>query len=120
MVLCVVVCSFGNLCAHVQHPSRNRPRISWLTSLNYWQHPIRDSWQRTLDVAVVFAGVSYQSYCAFQATSGTFYAYSIFIVISAGCYMISNYLLRHGKFWPATYTHASIHVFANIVLYSGT
>lgn len=100
------------------------PAAVWVTSLNYWRNPLRDSWRRTLDMVVVFSGVSYQSYYAFQTTSsGTFYAYSIFIVISAACYIISNYLLRHGKFWPATYAHASIHVFANIaniILYSGT
>ena len=100
------------------------PTAVFATSLNYWRNPLRDSWRRTLDIAVVFSGVSYQSYYAFQTTSSTtFTAYSILIAISAACYMISNYLLTRGKIWPATYAHASIHVFANvanIVLYSGT
>jgi hypothetical protein len=100
------------------------PTAVFATSLNYWRNPLRDSWRRTLDIAVVFSGVSYQSYYAFQTTSSsTFTAYSILIAISTACYMISNYLLTCGKIWPATYAHASIHVFANvanIVLYSGT
>ncbi len=99
------------------------PAAVFITSLNYWRNPLRDSWRRTLDIAVVFSGASYQSYYAFQTTSSsTFTVYSILIAISTACYMISNYLLTRGKIWPGTYAHASIHLFANIaniVLYSG-
>jgi len=99
------------------------PASVWATSLNYWRNPLRDSWRRTLDIAVVFSGASYQSYYAFQTTSSsTFTAYSILNAVSAASYITSNSLLNRGRIWPATYAHASIHLLANvanIVLYNG-
>ena len=100
------------------------PTSVWATSLNYWRHPVRDSWRRTLDIAVVFAGVSYQTYYAYRYTTRTtLTTYSIFIVLSVASYMTSNTLMKHGRIWPATYAHASIHFLANvanIVLYYGS
>jgi len=99
------------------------PASVWATSLNYWRYPLRDSWRRTLDIAVVFAGVSYQTYYAFRYTSPAhFTAYSILNAVSAASYIASNTLMNRGRIWPATYAHASIHFFANLanaVLYSG-
>ena len=100
------------------------PASVWATSLNYWRYPVRDSWRRTLDIAVVFAGVNYQTYYAYRYTTlTTLTAYSILIVISVASYMTSNTLIKRGRIWPATYAHASIHFFANvanIVLYYGS
>ena len=65
------------------------PAAVFATSLNYWRNPLRDSWRRTLDIAVVFSGVSYQSYYAFQTTSSsTFTAYSILIAIHCVSYIV--------------------------------
>ena len=99
------------------------PAAVWATSLFYWRHPVRKSWRRTLDMTVVFAGVTYQTYYAFRYTSPTQFAtYTTLIAASAASYMTSNWLMICGRHWPATYAHASIHFIANVanmVLYSG-
>ena len=99
------------------------PTAVWLTSLFYWRHPVRKSWRRTLDIAVVFTGVTYQTYYAYRYTSPTQFAtYTTLIAASASCYITSNVLMKRGRLWPATYAHASIHFIANVanmVLYSG-
>ena len=99
------------------------PASVWATSLLYWRNPVRNSWRRTLDIAVVFSGVTYQSYYAFRyAPAQTTPTYAALILMSASCYGISHYYLAHGRIWPATYTHAAIHIVANIanlVLYDG-
>lgn len=100
------------------------PVSVWATSLLYWRHPIRNSWRRTLDIATVISGVSYQSYYAFQTIRHTspphFACYTALITASAACYGISTYLMNRGRIWPSTYAHASIHLLANmanIILY---
>jgi hypothetical protein len=107
------------------------PASVWLTSLLYWRNPVRNSWRRRLDIAVVFSGVTYQSYYAFRyapaatATAlapSTTQTYTALIGLSASCYGISQYYLARGRMWPATYTHAAIHIvanLANLVLYDG-
>jgi hypothetical protein len=99
------------------------PTSVWATSLLYWQHPLRDSWRRTLDMAVVFTGLSYNTYYAVRhASPRHFGVYAALIGTSAACYGISGYLMTRGRIWPATYAHASIHLVANIanlVLYYG-
>lgn len=91
------------------------PAAVWSTSLLYWRHPVRDSWRRTLDIAVVFTGVTYQTYYAFRNTSPTRFAYyTALITASASCYITSNWLMNRGILWPATYAHASIHLLANV------
>ena len=102
------------------------PTSVWATSLLYWQHPLRDSWRRTLDMVAVFTGLTYQTYYAIQTISHTspthFSVYAALIGTSAACYSVSNYLMAHGHIWPATYAHASIHLvgnMANMVLYNG-
>ncbi len=99
------------------------PASVFATSLLYWRNPLRESWRRKFDMAIVYSGVSYNSYYAYRYTSPLqFQYYALLIAASLGCYITSNYLLKYGRVWPATYAHASIHLFANIanlVLYSG-
>lgn len=99
------------------------PASVWATSLLYWKDPLRDSWRRTLDMAVVFTGLSYNTYYAVRHASPTnLSVYAALIGTSAACYCVSNYLMTRGRIWPATYAHASIHLVANIanmVLYCG-
>jgi len=98
------------------------PASVWATSLNYWRFPLRNSWQRTLDIAVVFAGVHTQTYYAFRyASPACFTAYSFLNAVCVLSYITSYTLMKRGRIWPATYAHASIHFFANVanmVLYS--
>jgi hypothetical protein len=92
------------------------PASVWLTSLLYWRNPVRDSWRRTLDMAVVFSGVTYQTYYAFRHIRDTpaIARYSALIGCSAACYGLSHYFMGRGLLWPATYAHASIHLVANV------
>jgi hypothetical protein len=99
------------------------PASVWATSLLYWRNPVRDSWRRTLDMAVVFSGVTYQTYYAFRHIRDTqaIATYSALIGCSAACYGIGHYFMGRGLLWPATYAHASIHLVANVanvVLYA--
>lgn len=98
------------------------PASVWLTSLLYWRNPVRNSWRRTLDMAVVFSGATYQTYYAFRHIRHTpaIVGYSALIGCSAALYRLSQYFMTCGRLWPATYAHASIHLVANvanIVLY---
>jgi hypothetical protein len=100
------------------------PASVWATSLLYWRNPVRDSWRRTLDIAVVFSGLTYQTYYVFQYANHahTRQIYSYLIGCSAMCYGLGHYLWKRGRVWPATYAHASIHLIgnlANLVLYDG-
>jgi hypothetical protein len=94
------------------------PASVFATSLLYWRNPVRNSWRRTLDMAVVFSGVTYQTYYAFRhihgMSSSAIGIYTALIGCSAACYGLSQYLLRRGHIWPATYAHASIHLVANV------
>lgn len=101
------------------------PASVWATSLLYWQHPLRDSWRRKLDMTVVFTGLSYNTYYAFitirHASPSHFAGYTALISASAACYGLSTYLMNRGHIWPSTYAHASIHLLAsvaNVVLYT--
>lgn len=99
------------------------PASVWATSLLYWHNPVRDSWRRTLDMAVVFSGATYQTYYAFRHIRNTpaIATYAALIGCSAACYGLSHYFMGRGLLWPATYAHASIHLvanLANIVLYA--
>ena len=101
------------------------PAAVFTTSLIYWRNPIRNSWRRTLDIAVVFSGMTYQTYYAFRYANHAHthtQIYTALIGASAACYGLSHYFMAHGRIWPATYAHASIHIVANIanaVLYDG-
>jgi len=92
------------------------PASVWATSLLYWRNPVRDSWRRTLDMAVVFSGVTYQTYYAFRHIRDTqaIARYSALIGCSAACYGLGHYFMGRGLLWPATYAHASIHLVANV------
>ena len=99
------------------------PATVFTSSLLYWRNPIRDSWRRTLDIAVLLSGVTYQTYYAYLYTNHTHtQIYAALIGASNACYGLSNYLMTRGRIWSATYAHAAIHIIANmanLVLYHG-
>ena len=103
------------------------PAAVFATSLLYWRNPIRNSWRRKLDITVVSAGLSYHMYYAVynptrRHTPVTTHIYLALIGMSMTSYVVSEYYLYHRLYWPATYTHAMIHLIANIanvVLYYG-
>ena len=105
------------------------PAAVFATSLLYWRNPIRDSWRRKLDIAVVSVGLTHHMFYALTSPgiqpSTTRTTYLALIGVSAMSYIVSDSYSRghcSRQYWPATYAHASIHLFANIanlVLYYG-
>jgi len=98
------------------------PAAVFATSLLYWRDPIRDSWRRKLDMTVVSAGLTHHMYYAVYSPTITQCYYFSLIGVSIMSYAISEYYLKRHRYWPATYTHALIHLFANIanlILYYG-
>lgn len=102
------------------------PAAVWATSLLYWRNPIHDSWRRNLDIIVVSTGITHHiCYSITTPGIGPFITrtYLSLIGISLLFYVVSQYyLLYRRSYWPATYTHAMIHLVANIanfVLYYG-
>ena len=100
------------------------PASVFTTSIFYWRNPIRNSWRRKLDIVVVLSGLSYQSYYVYKQYSTPFVrkSYTALIGMCASCYLSSNYFMKRGHVWRATYAHASIHIvanLANIVVYKG-
>jgi len=100
------------------------PASVWATSLLYWRNPVRHSWRRTLDIAAVLAGLSYNTYYAFQYIRHIspihFGLYTALISTSGMSYLLGVYLMHRGDIWPATYAHANVHFLgniANMVLY---
>lgn len=98
------------------------PAAVFATSLLYWRDPIRDSWRHKLDMAVVSASLSHHMYYAIYHPTPHTPTYLALIGVSVMSYTISQYYLYREQYWPSTYTHALIHLFANIaniVLYYG-
>ena len=74
------------------------PAAVFATSLNYWRNPIRNSWRRTLDIAVVSTGLSHHMYYALTRQgiepSTTRTTYLGLIGVSAISYIVSEYYSR--------------------------
>jgi hypothetical protein len=92
------------------------PTSVFITSILYWRKPVRNSWRRKLDIAVVLSGVSYQSYHVYTQYSTPLIrqSYAALIWMCGSCYLTSNYFMKCGRLWDATYAHASIHIIANV------
>ncbi len=92
------------------------PVSVFTTSILYWRNPVRNSWRRKLDIAVVLSGASYQSYHVYTQYSTPLIrqSYTALIGVCASCYLSSNYFMKYGRLWDATYAHASIHIIANV------
>ena len=108
------------------HPSTTHfapiPASVFATSLLYWRNPIRDSWRRKFDIAAVSTGLTHHMYYALYHPTPQTPTYLALIGVSVMSYTISQYYLHREQYWPATYTHAMIHLvanIANIVLYYG-
>jgi hypothetical protein len=120
-------CAWLSLCSAwfaLSRPGTGRfaivPVSVFATSLNYWRHPLRDSWRRFIDIAVVLSCLAYQSYVAFSvdivSSEDNLYRQMYFYLTGSGmaCFVLSDVFGRKGLLWPATYAHASIHLLANI------
>lgn len=93
---------------------------SFGTSLNYWKHPLHNSWRRYFDIIFIQLAFYIHMYYALLITTG--YGYMFFTGTGIICYGVSNYYINKNIFF-ATFFHILVHVFASIgnaVLYSGT
>jgi hypothetical protein len=88
------------------------PAIIWLTSMNYWRHPVRDSWRRYIDMACVQLGAIYHTGRVYMLYNNPYY--HILVVICVLCYPVSNYYQRKQHLWTSTILHSLIHVIGNI------
>ena len=91
----------------------------FITSINYWIHPIND-WRRYVDMTYVTFAIISQSFYAFEHPN--FKPYFITILIGALFYPVSRYF--QNIYLPlSTLCHSMIHIVANIanfILYSDT
>lgn len=91
----------------------------FITSINYWIHPI-DNWRRYIDMLYVSFAIITQSFVAYGHPN--FKLYLITIIIGALFYPISIYFKN--IYLPlSTLCHSMIHIVANIanfILYSDT
>ena len=91
----------------------------FITSINYWIHPIHD-WRRYIDMLYVTFAIISQSFYAFEHPN--FKPYFITILIGALFYPVSRYF--QSVYLPlSTLCHSMIHIVANIancILYSDT
>jgi hypothetical protein len=95
------------------------PLCVFLTSINYWRNPIRNSWRRYADIVVVCSVALYQLYRAMNAEYGIHYC---IIVAFCGCSYVFSYYFAGSNEFLAMIFHSMVHIMANVsnmVLYSG-
>jgi hypothetical protein len=93
------------------------PGSVYLTSINYWRDPRKDSWRRTADIFVVYSSLAYQVLMTRNAENAYIY---YFIILLCGLSYCGS--LRYNGTWAGVYCHSAIHILgnvSNIVLYSG-
>jgi len=89
------------------------PGIGFITSINYWRHPIY-SWRRNVDICFVCSSYIYNMFNA----NKTYYAmwYYTFACIAGSFYLLSWFYYNKKQYWLSTYSHGMVHVFGNIAL----
>lgn len=90
------------------------------TSMNYWRHPLYDSWRRCIDMGTVAIALGYHVWCA--ASSSRWFLFYALWGVATLLYLRARSI---GKADPdqSSKSHAWLHVFANLgnsVMYSGT
>ncbi len=92
----------------------------FLTSLNYWRHPII-GWRRTLDMITVQLSIIWICILAKNATyTIRFYC---MLVFGLSFYPVSIFFYQRGEIYMSTLMHSYIHIFSNlalIILFSGS
>lgn len=110
--VCAIAAAYGIYKGH--YLSSLIPAAIFITSMNYWRHPIY-GWRRTLDVACVVFSFITMLIIAYHATYGT--GYYIFITLAAVCYPLSHYFHNQDQQYMGTLMHAYMHIFGNIALF---
>ncbi len=92
----------------------------FLTSVNYWRHPLYNSKRRYIDIIYVNLAMFYQIWYAYNSQYANLYYIILFITL---CFVpLSWYYHNKNKIWIGTFLHSMIHILgniSNIILYSG-
>lgn len=89
------------------------PLSVWITSLNYWRHPIY-GWRRNLDISVVLSGVCYQLY---YVSSCKYNVYVLTCTFSGTCCYILSWVFTFKKHENISCLfHCGVHLLANLSL----
>ncbi len=86
----------------------------FLTSINYWRHPIY-CWRRTLDVAVVL--FSWSTMLIVALFSEHCLRYYILSAIAMSCYPISHYFANNNMPSMEVLFHSYLHILGNLALF---
>ena len=115
--VCAVVAAYGFYRGH--YLSSILPVCVFLTSMNFWRHPIY-GWRRNVDVACVIFSLFSMLIVAYYGTN--WLRYYILITIAASCYPLSHYFTNQNMEHMGTLMHAYMHILGNIaviILFSG-
>ena len=103
----------------------------FLTSVLFWRDPRKDCWARYADVLYVQFAFFFQLYKARNAQYLKGYLAAMALVLcsfGSGMYLTRRWDIlspadageRSRKMWAVTVLHSGVHVFGNVILYSGT
>lgn len=86
--------------------------IVFLTSINYWRHPIY-GWRRNMDISAVVSGVFYQ----FYRNQDCNHKLSVYSMIGVGtCSYLSSCYYYNKRRYLSIILHCGVHISANIAL----
>jgi hypothetical protein len=92
----------------------------FITSINYWRHPLFNSPRRYIDICYVHLSLLYQVYRAYNAEHAVYYYLTL--AMSVAFFPLSWYYHQKKETWKGTFLHGMCHIMgnvSNIVLYSG-
>jgi hypothetical protein len=115
--VCAIVSAYGFYQGH--YISSFIPLSVFITSMNYWRHPIY-GWRLNADVACVIFGFFSMLIVAYYGTN--WLRYYIIITLAASCYPLSHYFANQNMEYMGTLMHAYMHILGNIglfILFSG-
>ena len=88
--------------------------ILFVTSLNYWKHPIRDSIERKMDVVCVHIIIPYQYYLSLFTTNTILS--TGFMTAGILMYPLSNYMQTTNRIRWSALCHCLLHILISIGL----
>jgi len=91
----------------------------WLTSINYWRHPVQNSIRRKIDISYVLLSLTYQLQRSLNAQYVIYYWIIMSVTIT---FFPLGHLLNNHNAWLGTFCQGMVHIggnVGNIILYSG-
>jgi len=84
----------------------------FITSINYWRYPVKNSYRRYIDIFYVHSSFLYALYLASQTKFALQYCFLCLLPIC--CYPISINYGKKQKYFHAAIMHSFIHVLASL------